>query len=343
MSEKKFTIVGQGLAGSMLAFFLLKKGQKIQVYDAGHEGSASSVAAGLINPITGRRIVKSNNIEVLLPFAEKTYLEIEAFLGIKIWHPRTILWTLSSIKEENDWAIRSAMPDVQHFIEQQPDVSDYLPFFKKNIDFGEVKKAAQVDLQLFIATFRNFLKEKNCLIEKKYDSQISDNEIVIYCEGEKARHNPLWSWLPFNVAKGEALWVDLKGISFEKIIKNNVSIIPIHDEKGKKLYWVGANNEWLPTDSSPTEAVKDTFIAELDNLLNVDYEALTHKAAIRPCTKDRQLFLGFHPEQANIAIFNGLGTKGTSLAPFWASHFVSVLLENEVLSNEVTIEKWLSN
>ena len=49
-------IVGQGLAGTLLAFELERAGVSFAIADAGHEGAASSVAAGVINPITGRRL-----------------------------------------------------------------------------------------------------------------------------------------------------------------------------------------------------------------------------------------------------------------------------------------------
>lgn len=338
MKKKQFIIVGQGLAGSMLAYFLMKKGQDVLVFDEGHKEAASSVAAGLINPITGRRIVKSDNIDVLLPFAEKTYQEIETFLGIKLWYPREIYWTLSDIKEENDWAIRSSLPEVAHYIQQNGNTEIGKDFLKENINFGVVKNAAQVDLALLIAAFRNFLKEKNCLIEKKYDSENSDNHtVVVYCEGAQARFNPLWSWLPFNVVKGEALHLQINGTILKDVIKNNVNIIPLEHQNA---YWVGSNYEWNPTNSSPTQAVKDGFLEILDQLLSIDYEVITHKSAIRPATKDRKLFIGFHPERSNCAIFNGLGAKGTSLAPFWANHFATVLSEGEKLSEIMDIQRF---
>jgi glycine/D-amino acid oxidase-like deaminating enzyme len=161
--------------------------------------------------------------------------------------------------------------------------------------------------------------------------------MVIYCEGAQARFNPLWSWLPFNVVKGEALHLDLKGKTLDNVVKNNVNIIPL---EGQNTYWIGSNYEWNPTDSSPTPSIKDDFLNELNTFLNVDYQVIAHKSAIRPATKDRRLFIGFHPENPFCAIFNGLGAKGTSLAPFWANHFVNVLLESEKLSNVMDIQRF---
>jgi glycine oxidase len=336
MSGKKYVIVGQGLAGTLLAWELLQNGCEILVYDEGHHHSASSVAAGLINPITGRRMVKSEMIDVLMPIAEQTYLDLEAFLGEKLWYSRRLLWTLSTIKEENDWALRSSAEGISDYIEQKPKTDDIQHFFKKDLNFGEIKNAAQVDLPTLISAFRRFLKAKNILKEEKYISQNTDNHIVIYCEGAKAADNPMWSWLPFSLAKGEALHLKFDTDFTEKIIKNNVSLIPLSDG----TYWLGSNYEWNATNSDASPAIQKTFLQELDQFLTAEYQVVAHRAAIRPTTKDRRPMLGFHPKNPSIAIFNGLGTKGTSLAPYWAKHFVKVLLKEENLDKMVDIKRF---
>src|SRR5687768_9443239 len=78
-------IVGQGLAGTWLAWELERAGISFEVVDAGHGKAASSLAAGIINPITGRRFVKSWRIETLLPAAGVAYREMEKAVGRPIW------------------------------------------------------------------------------------------------------------------------------------------------------------------------------------------------------------------------------------------------------------------
>jgi glycine oxidase len=57
--------------------------------------------------------------------------------------------------------------------------------------------------------------------------------------------------------------------------------------------------------------------------------------------KDRRPFIGFHPVFPQMLIFNGFGTKGASLIPFWANHLVEVLLNEITLDNEVNINRFL--
>ena len=66
-------IVGQGLCGTWLSFWLQQAGADFIVLDEVNNSSASKVASGIINPVTGRRTVKTWLADVLLPFAESSY------------------------------------------------------------------------------------------------------------------------------------------------------------------------------------------------------------------------------------------------------------------------------
>ena len=67
--EIDYLIVGQGISGTMLSWFLHKEGKSFAVIDDGNEHSASKTAAGIINPITGRRYVTTWMIDEVMPFA----------------------------------------------------------------------------------------------------------------------------------------------------------------------------------------------------------------------------------------------------------------------------------
>ncbi|MEY3190936.1 MAG: hypothetical protein RIS10_1053, partial [Pseudomonadota bacterium] len=71
-----FLIIGQGLAGSLLAWELINRGCNVIIVDNGKE-NASQIAAGLINPVTGMRFVKSTNVDDLLPTAKQCYAQLD--------------------------------------------------------------------------------------------------------------------------------------------------------------------------------------------------------------------------------------------------------------------------
>src|SRR4051794_41445927 len=87
----EFVIVGQGLAGTALAWALLRRGRRVLVIDRERGDSASRIAAGLITPVTGKRLAKSWRGGELFPAAGAVYRSIEAENDCPILHERPAL------------------------------------------------------------------------------------------------------------------------------------------------------------------------------------------------------------------------------------------------------------
>jgi glycine oxidase len=332
--ETDFLIIGQGLAGTLLAYELMQSGNDVQVIDNQHFEAATAVAGGLINPITGRRIVKTEQIDELLPFAKATYQSLEKYLNIKLWQEQKVLWSLSTIKEENDWYVRASQVGIKDYVVAEPELKDILTKVKNITSFGEVRHAAQVNISLLISAFAKKLLSENRLLLEKFDFDALTIQAdciiyknikakkIIFCEGHRGRFNPLFQGLNFAVAKGEALIIKAEDLPNDRVLKNNITVCPLPDG----AFWVGSNYEWNPSDCQPSEHIRQEFETHLDAFLNVPYQVVAHHAAIRPTMKDRQILTLIHPDFSNVAMFNGLGTKGTSLAPYWAAHFAKALL-----------------
>ena len=353
MLNKKLTydyiIVGQGLAGSVLANFLLQAGQKVLIIDADtsfESGSganiSSRIAAGLINPITGMRYVKSWKIDAFLPVAKATYQQIEQLLDIKIWHERSFMRNIKSIEDENQWLLRTAFEDYQGYCGDiiYPSVSEHISTpFKAYV---EIKQAAQVNMPLLVQHFNVYFKSKNAFLSEQFDFKkldVKENSVtygdvmagkIIFCEGARGALNPYFKNLPFNLDKGELLLVKIPNLDLKSIFKYNFSIIPLGDD----LYWVGATNAWKYDDDKPTEANGESLRHELKSILTIPFEVVAHQSAIRPTVKDRRPFIGFHEHWSSVCIFNGFGTKGASLVPYWAKHFCDVLLSKDAPSEK---------
>ncbi len=363
MKQIDFIIVGQGLAGSVLAYLLLKRGQKVVVIDNYTEGgkkSSSQIAAGVINPITGMRFVKTWRIDAFLPAARSLYLEIEKVLGVKLWHERLIFRVLRNIEEENNWLLRNTFPDYQPYCGQTDSVvtDDVESKFKPFYALSEVKNGAQVNLPALVEHFRLFFESNQMLLKEHFDTNqlsISNEHVtykdiraskIIFCEGFRAMENPYFNYLPFNPDKGELLLVRIPNLNLNHIFKNKMAIVPLHDTdvprngregEQKDLYWVGATNAWNFDNDFPNEANKELIINELSKTIKTHFEVIDHQAAIRPTVKDRRPFLGLHPQHAHLGIFNGFGTKGASLVPFCAAHYIDFLINKTSLDKDVDI------
>jgi glycine oxidase len=340
-----FLVVGQGLAGTLITHFLQERGKTVRVVDPGHVGAASTVAAGLINPVTGRRYVKSWYFDQLWPAAKETYLRLEQQLDISFFHPRPIIRTLFNHREENDWHLRMSNPAYQAYISEEADPGRYKEHTIPAYSYGELRIGAQVDLATLIRTFRKELKQKGLLLEAFLDYdllEINDQGVsykdieagqVVFCEGYRAAQNPYFDYLPFGGAKGEVLIVKIPGADFYKLFKHRIFIVPL----GEDLYWIGSAYEWKYEDDQPTETGRNYLLGRLEEVLQLPFEVIDHRAAIRPTVKDRRPFLGRHPKWPVLSIFNGLGTKGASLGPFFARQMVDFLLDGTEVDPAVSI------
>ena len=61
---------------------------------------------------------------------------------------------------------------------------------------------------------------------------------------------------------------------------------------------------------------------------------------IRPTVADKRPLLGLHPTLPQLAIFNGLGTKGASLGPYFAEQMTNFLLDKQDLEHEANISRF---
>lgn len=342
-----YIIVGQGLAGTLLTHFLIKNKESVLVIDPAHQNAASTVAAGIINPITGRRYVKSWRIDELLPFANQVYQEIEQELNTKIFYDLNILRCIYNHREEQDWYARTLEEGYKKYIVAQPNPADFAGHTDTVYRYAEMTHCARVDIGNLVLKYRAYLISKDVLKTERFDYQqliLQDEGIeykglkvkkIIFCEGQRATLNPFFDYLPFQVAKGEVFIIRIPEANFGKIFKHRVFIVPIGDD----LYWVGATYDWTFENDQPTTAGKQFLEDRLNDILKVPFEIVEHRAAIRPTVKDRRPMLGSHPDFPQLAIFNGLGTKGASLAPFFAQQMTAYLTKGEALDPDVDISR----
>ena len=348
-SNFDFLLIGQGLAGTLLAHFLQKAGKTVFVFGQQAEDTASQVAAGLINPVTGRRFVKSWRVDSLIPFARETYRELGRQLNLSLYHERNILRALAGAGEENDWLARSMDPGYGQYILDSAELEHYSGKINEAFGYGEVQHSAQVDIGKLVGAYRRYLVEQGLYREEQFDYEKLEvgaqgvcykgfsAGAAVFCEGRWASGNPFFNYLPFHGDKGEVLLVRIPGAGFGKILKQDIFIVPMEDG----LYWVGSNYVKNPADGRPTAAGAAFLNDRLQQLLKLPFEIVAHRAAIRPTVRGRRPFLGRHPEFPRLALFNGLGTKGASLGPFWASHMADHLVNNVTLEEAVDIKRFV--
>jgi glycine/D-amino acid oxidase-like deaminating enzyme len=338
-------VVGQGVAGSLVSWQLIKLGVPFKLIDKGLAHSASSASAGIVNPVTGRRVVKSWMIDKLLPYAKNCYTEIEEFLSIKLLHEQEIMRSLFSIKEENLWLSKGQQEEYEDYIDDKIQQEDLAGFLREPISIVKIHKSFRVDLSLFLHTLRIKLAQQDLLIEDTFNHEsleVEDDKIryqredykaVIFCEGWNVKTNPWFKDLPLALNKGEALSVEIKECELNTMLKHRLFFVP----QGKDKYWVGSNYQWDFEDDQPSEIMQSQLQNKLESVISKKFKVLKNLAGIRPSTDQRRPILGTHPKYSNLYIFNGMGTKGTSLAPYWSNQLVQHIISGKSLPKEVDV------
>ncbi len=342
-----YLIAGQGLAGTVIAHLLLERGRKICIIDEPSLSSSSKVAAGLFNPVVFKRLVKSWMAEEQLHFAEDFYPKMEVLLKARFFYKKELVKIFAEEQEKTLWEKK-----------RSAELSTYLSAIQAGSAVGDsihaeqgyafVSCAGYLDVPLFLELSRNYFLAQNLILHEKFNHALltfSDEMVtyrslgakrILFCEGHLAASNPWFSWMPFNLAKGEVLTVKIPGYTVDKVVNKGIFILPL----GNGLYRVGSTFAWDKLDELPTEAGKADLIQRLEKVLKLPYEIMDHRAGIRPTVINRRPLIGVHPKHPALCMFNGMGSKGVMIAPLFADHFIAHLQEGVMLNPEVDIRRF---
>ena len=332
-SEVDFLIVGQGLSGTFLSYFLLKAGKKVLVIDDGRSGTASKVASGVINPVTGRRIVRTWRIDELLPFALQTYQKLETEWGTSLVKQCSVLDFHPNLQMKD--AFEKRLTEETEYLHTTT-AAPWSQYFNFHYDIGEISPCLLINIHELLTQWRARLGLTNSLLRETFaidNSLVTDNTVVykniiakkiIFCDGVAGVENLFFKNLPYAPNKGEAIIVQIDDLPKEHIYKQGLSIVPWKED----LFWIGSSYEWNFTDDQPTSAFHDRVVQQLQFWLKLPFKVVDHLASIRPANMERRPFVGLHPNHPAVGILNGMGTKGCSLAPFFAKQMAD-LLTNE--------------
>ena len=345
-------IVGQGLAGSCLAIQLLNRGKKILVFDEPQKNRASSIAAGLFNPITGKRMSKSWKAKEIFSYLFEFYGKAEASLGQTFFHPQPIYRPFVSIEEQNEWMALSEDESIKYFIEK---IFTSPSFHQANDPYGGIliTNSGYLDVNCFMNALRGLLRKENSFQETFFDANcltIDDKVVkysdssgmdveastIIFCDGLGANKNPLLSWLPVRPLKGETLSIALAEKP-EVIFNRGVYIVPTQKDNS---FTVGATYQPTDVTGGITVQARTELEDKLRALLKIPFQVDHQDWGIRPTTPDRRPILGEHPAFKNVIIFNGLGTKGVSLAPYFSTVLMDWLEGKFEIPREVNIARF---
>jgi len=333
-----YIILGQGISGTFLSYYLQKAGKKIIVIDDAETFTASRIASGVINPVTGRRVVETWMINDIMPFAVNAYEKLGNEINATVIQQCNVLSFHASVQMKQ--AFEDRLPDDNKYLRRPANEGSLHDYFNFYLGVGETNPCYLADIQTLMVGWRKKLAENSLLLEEKFDwadctvteKSISYKNIIaekiICCEGSAGIRNPYFSLLPYAKNKGEVIIAEIPDLPRTNIYKQGLTIVPWKED----LFWIGSPYEWNYSDTNPTAAFKIKTQLQLQQWLKLPYKILDHWAAERPANVERRPFVGLHPLMPSVGILNGMGTKGCSLAAFFANELTEHLLNKAAIN-----------
>ncbi len=318
-------IVGQGLAGTLLGHACEQAGIAFDIVDAGHADASSRVGAGIINPITGQRIVKSWMIDELRPLAWETYRELEAVLGVPLMREMRVRRLFRDASDRRVFA-------------EKLERGELAPYAGTGDDQGFwIEGALRVDTAAVITAARARWLAMGTLRETRVSitGALAAYERVIACTGADDDHGRAWAGMRCVRANGDLLRVAVDGLAPDVILSRGHWVLPTSSGEAR----VGA------TYAREGEPVTRAARAELERsarelLGERTFTVTAQESGVRVTAPDRRPLAGRDPREPRLGVINGLGSKGALLAPWLAQQWVRHLVEGAAFDPAVAIGRF---
>ena len=326
-------IIGQGLAGTALAWQLVWRGASVLILDREAAVTSSRVAAGLITPITGKRLAKTPRLDEHFPAAIEFYRRVEAETGVLAYHPRRVVRLFISTEEQTVYVNRQHTEFLGWVSLIAPTLDDAI--YTAPLGCYEMSPAGQLMTTTYLDASREWFRNRGMYGFANIDVNtdlapgmdairlpalgLAAKQLVI-CEGYPTLANKWFPEVRFEAAKGEILTLRIPGLVEDRIInRGGTWLAPIDGG----LYRAGSTYDRDNLDSLPTLAGREEILRKLASFLRLPIEVVDHQAGVRPITAERMPVTRRHPQFPRLGYFNGLHSKGSLLAPLTAKEFVA--------------------
>ncbi len=360
----EFLIVGAGIAGTSLALELHKRGATVSVVDHFNPLSSSRVAAGMMNPMVPRNVQKAWYCDEIYPSVFDYYEDWQAKFGTdssaKFIHRIETLQVHKNEAHTRNWTKRARQNGfTQHLTPIEPETIDGADNeFGVPLPYGAAlcHLSGKLDVSVFLVEAKRYLESKGVTFYSntlnyndlkfgsdeliwKYDSNHLKFSKIIFAEGVKMLDNPWFSYLPLTVTGGDLIKFRIEGLPHRYILKRKEWLVPL----GNDLWIGGSTFHSGSLSTEPDEKDLNELMAIYREWIPSKYtlEVVEHKRAPRPTINTHRPFMGEHPTQKDVYIYNGLGSKGSSLvsmlSPLYADHLINgtALLPEVVISADL--------
>lgn len=346
--EIDFLIVGQGLAGSALAMRALLRNHTVMVLDAPSQNHSSRVAAGLFNPVTGRNHVKTWLADEIFPFLFRFYREAERVTGAKFFYEMPLHRPFASAAEQNEWMARSTDDSYRNYIASLSTAGNADPAIEEPFGGVTFTQTGYVSTGPYLLAVRQYLERADAyremtfvpeeLVVEKGHVRLGNIRAkkIVFCQGAQNELNPWFRNVPVKPLKGEFITIQCRWRK-NVILNRGVYMVPgEHPEEWR----VGSTYNWDDRSLGPTPRAREEISQRLKLFFRLPFTVTGQKWGFRPSTPDRKPVLGGHPAYPPLVIFNGLGSKGVSLAPYFSEVLIRWLENEGMIHKEADVTRF---
>lgn len=346
--EIDYLIVGQGLAGSALAMRALSRNHKVIVLDTPSQNHSSLVAAGLFNPVTGRNQVRTWLADEIFPSLFQFYREAERVTGGNFFHEIPLHRPFASVEEQNEWMAKSSDDSYARYIDSLSTTKNTDPAIEEPFGGVTLKQTGYVSTGSYLRAVRKYLESKGAFREVKFAPEelvVKKDHVwlgsirarrIIFCQGVQNESNPWFSNVPIKPLKGEFLTIQCRWKK-NVILNRGVYMVPDSDSEEWR---VGSTYNWNDQSPGPTPRARDEINQKLKVFFRLPFTITGQKWGFRPSTPDRKPTLGGHPTYSSLVIFNGLGSKGVSLAPYFSEVLIRWMENEGMIQKEADVTRF---
>lgn len=343
-------IIGQGLAGTTLAWTMWLRGKQVLLIDRAEPMTASRIAAGLLTPLTGPRLAMTLYWEQCRTRAEEFYQRIEQQIGVRFFQTQPAAHLLRDAEELVRFERRRQTRDFQQ-LTRNIEPAHWNPHWQAPAGGFEMPTAGRLNVVHYLDCSREFFRRQESYLQLDFDPttdlqpavdhiqlpliSVSAGQ-VYFCQGFVSEGNPWFDRIRFQPAKGEILSLRIPDLREHRSTHSGCWLAPVQEDE----YLLGSTFEWKQLDSIPTMAAREQLLDRLKIWLRCPVAVTGQQAAVRPTMSDFRPVIGQHPEEPRIGIMNGLGTKGALMAPWLAELLADQLDDSLPVPVDLDVQRW---
>ncbi len=363
MNSYYATVFGAGISGLSLANALRKKGKKVLVIDPNVSDEAPGPPAGLVNPAMGRHARLSWE-------SEACYISLKEHLDemIKETGASDIISDSGVIRPAINEKLAANFKDsLENY--QWPDgwiswlsedeITKKVSAISKNFGGLYLNCGITVFVDRYLNTYRKYLQKNDVTIQyvpgryewdeaKKHfeiyheGKHLGTSEYVIVAAGSYTPEFSDWDIAPIHLVKGQIIVYESKEVLPWDIA---ISAMGYALRRGDHELVVGSTYEHKFDNRDITGEAAKQIDKKLANMLSgvVDnVEPLRQMAGVRVTTPNKLPYIGRHPQNAQLCIYTGLGSKGLLFSEYVAKLLTNHLVEGTEIADELDVKRDLN-